>query len=779
MADNDEAPCSILQANSEDNRNNDRIISRKRRLKTNYYPPSKRARVDCSDVQHNNGDKSSNVTNDGGNLHGNPRDTSITKSGSNHKRSNRSKNCKRYRRPMIRLLTGKTKHRLNGKPPPSKLDARFKELIAQGAVSHILRECRLKAVLRECRQKAVARKNAEEVDSLYGYGDETLHFPARTFGGSVLSCKDETFKSTMMPKVGPNSLARSRRTNPPLVHLEEEHEMPKDATDEELLTVETKMKMKSQCKTSVVEELEEDVLPVSRENTNDHNSPPSTEKVDSPNEASEPNFPSNNADPNRRHLPFDFMSGTSNAASTPRGKITRVFTASHGTSTSRIKVSNRGLRKSIASRATNTCVYTNDYSPIRPRLSRGPIMAPFDTSSFSLREPPISSANNVQEIPITPVRNPAKSKSLPFNFMSGDDPTKESNTNFPRTGMAAPYSNLVSIVKYIISVAANWLLSWRSMPQGNGVHSNHSSPISSTSPISSSPRGSMNNSLLGSVTETSTTTTRPLPYRREFSVSSRGRDSSLPFPPSNRAFLSTNDRPPYVPLNEPKFGGDTASNNTSSSGQRTNNGYNVKNRTDTAPPRGWKSFFQPKVGEWKCEACFYINPAEAMTCDSCTALNRRTDDLNVVDLDVFVDDDDLNVVDLNVFDDEASGYDDGITSKRIKINSTDMNSNGNADQTVIGHAPDRTEKRSQNRGTSSGKRMKVDRSQGLKGDGIAPDAMSTDSPDTSGSKKRNKSDEDNDEVNHSSKAARAQDGSQMAMEDANLLELMDIESPSR
>jgi hypothetical protein len=49
----------------------------------------------------------------------------------------------------------------------------------------------------------------------------------------------------------------------------------------------------------------------------------------------------------------------------------------------------------------------------------------------------------------------------------------------------------------------------------------------------------------------------------------------------------------------------------------------VKNPTHIlpGPPKGWEGLFQPKAGEWKCTACFYINPSEAKNCDSCTAFN--------------------------------------------------------------------------------------------------------------------------------------------------------------
>ena len=40
------------------------------------------------------------------------------------------------------------------------------------------------------------------------------------------------------------------------------------------------------------------------------------------------------------------------------------------------------------------------------------------------------------------------------------------------------------------------------------------------------------------------------------------------------------------------------------------------------PPSGWETMFQPKGGGWKCNKCFFKNPPEAMTCDSCTALRE-------------------------------------------------------------------------------------------------------------------------------------------------------------
>lgn len=51
----------------------------------------------------------------------------------------------------------------------------------------------------------------------------------------------------------------------------------------------------------------------------------------------------------------------------------------------------------------------------------------------------------------------------------------------------------------------------------------------------------------------------------------------------------------------------------------------IKNPTNLlpCPSKGWETLFQPKDWEWKCNLCFYINPVEAKTCDSCMAIDDR------------------------------------------------------------------------------------------------------------------------------------------------------------
>jgi len=109
---------------------------------------------------------------------------------------------------------------------------------------------------------------------------------------------------------------------------------------------------------------------------------------------------------------------------------------------------------------------------------------------------------------------------------------------------------------------------------------------------------------------------------------SKGGVLSLPFlPASNRTLLCNNKLRRHAL-------------------HKNNENRNLKNeQTSTMPPFSWKSFFLEsrvpyiaprteqaqhvsqkdiKAGEWKCMSCLHINPAEALTCDSCTA-NPETD----------------------------------------------------------------------------------------------------------------------------------------------------------
>ena len=93
----------------------------------------------------------------------------------------------------------------------------------------------------------------------------------------------------------------------------------------------------------------------------------------------------------------------------------------------------------------------------------------------------------------------------------------------------------------------------------------------------------------------------------------------LQFPPSSsdRSFLtSNNDR-------NDSFNRNHAS--TKHNNRAATTPHLVKNPTNLLPcPRkGWENLFQPKDREWKCKLCFYINPVEAKTCDSCMAIDDR------------------------------------------------------------------------------------------------------------------------------------------------------------
>jgi len=626
----------------------------------------------------------------------------------------------------------------------------------------------------------------------------------------------------VVPKEVTNSLARGRLDKLPLVDLEERNEIPTDANNDEFLGGKAKGNT-GQCETRLAQENDGGVLHVSRDESPLHEIKEGLEL------GSEPGSPPNE-DYKCSHLPFSFMPDTSDASSTPR-RNTRTSEIKSATPRRKVSVFRRrsicapGPLSRIGPGINTSCAFASDYSPIRPRISKGAIMAPYP-SSLSLRETPLSSA----EMP--PVSDPATPFSPPFNFMSGDDFPQQSNFNSQRTehimpnaNILSPQGNLASVVKLIFRFAVEWLLSWRTTALDNDV----SLPLSLPSPIPSSPHDSRFNSRptsshLYSAEERSVTPR--LTRRRKLSIPSRVSASSLPLPPtSNRSFLRTNERT-SSDLNEHELEG-AASRNKSSSGQGVNSDY-VKNPSGIlpGPPNGWEGFFQPKVGEWKCKACFYMNSEEAMTCDSCTALKERTDNKDGKGKEHNVDSPILPWVDMSLFGDdekdqsehsarspagthssdagsnkeenEASGIvgrdatiasesveaeatrDNGATSKRAKVNN-----DGNANRKGVRPSPKLAKDRSQNQGaTISSKRIKRDSAAQINTQNH-PNAMSQDSPDSSGSKKRNKSDGDGD-LNQASKMAREDvDGSEMAMDDTSLhnsstssIETMDVDGLS-
>ena len=217
--------------------------------------------------------------------------------------------------------------------------------------------------------------------------------------------------------------------------------------------------------------------------------------------------------------------------------------------------------------------------PIRPRVSRGPSMVPY-TSAISLCASP---RPFVKEI-ATPLSNPLKS-------MPGDESMHHSEICFPRSGQTTPTFSLhgvASIGKRMLSYAAERLFV-RIKVQGNKINT---SPSSTNSCHPSSPLATSQNSL----------------RKKDCSSSKLPGQCQLPFRPSYRKSPSSN-----------RNGRECAVQGTEYK-RRT---HLVKNPTNIlpGPPKGWEGLFQPKAGEWKCKACFHINPSEAKNCDSCTTFN--------------------------------------------------------------------------------------------------------------------------------------------------------------
>mmetsp|Transcript_7108 Transcript_7108/g.15420 ORF Transcript_7108/g.15420 Transcript_7108/m.15420 type:complete len:939 (+) Transcript_7108:65-2881(+) len=938
MVDDIKASISIPETNLEDTSrrsNNVGVRTRKRRLQTRYYPPRKMARVEVQELQgaprhggRDHGGKSNDVVklsissnrgapHDGNHPRSDASTSSVTRSGVNYKGSgHRSENneCKRYHRPMTRLLAGKTSSK-NVKLAPGKKssDASFRELMEQGMVSHILRSINSKATAR--------RQHVNEDDSLYGVGDKALYSPARTFGGSSsLLSKNGRFKNSMKPNlVSKKSLVRNSKI--PLRANPGQHGVVMRDTEKEEFSTGKKRRKKSQCKkmravkeskedatTNDVPRVEgnkeDDAIHLPREETNNNGPSPLSLSMEEANPSREdskaPELPSNE-EPNSS-LPFEFMPESSDTPSTTR-RSKRIAIRSNperSPSTPRQRMSSLchrkllppprpsyylGPRANTSSSSSSSSVYTNNHSPIRPRTSRGPIMASFDTPLSLETEQCVPSSRARTANPDIRGRGTAvSSPSLPFTFMAmdGDSAQKPNfrsiSTERSTAGSKRRY-RLARIVKSIFRLAAHWLYKLVSAVRPGNVHVNSNQHPSSGIPFSPRDRGSNSqpnstgnismsslpfsfmgrnenmargsnylhssnaerivisgskqvyiasifryvfhltiNWLLKLVSaarsdnvnvgsnrssfippepldisgQFASTLDRPSTARPGRHFLSGARASStlpLPRPVSNRAFLSTNQRPIYR--------GDAAQNNLSSPDRSTINGNYVKRRTDTITPRGWEGLFHSKVGEWQCEFCSYMNPEEAMTCDSCTTVMdvnisdandssakyaEEDDAADGSDLDSFVArasiDLDVDAGDNDDGNEESSGYDDGKTSKRIKVDSAgDLKSDGNAAKKA-GRTSDATrEERLQNPG--KGKRIKRASVRGLKrdgGDGIS-EAMSTDFTDASRSKKRGNSDDGG--LEQASKSARAQqmDGSEMFTEDED--EMMDIDSPPR
>mmetsp|Transcript_3424 Transcript_3424/g.8700 ORF Transcript_3424/g.8700 Transcript_3424/m.8700 type:complete len:463 (+) Transcript_3424:3-1391(+) len=414
-------------------------------------------------------------------------------------------------------------------------------------------------------------------------------------------------------------------------------------------------------------------------------------------------------------------------------------------------------------------IFENEYSPIRPRVrKRRSIIAPYPTPIY-LQKSPL----HLEEAP--PLHDPPTSLfSPPFSFWPKTGPNQQSNSNRPHTieHIMMPKSSThwspAYIVECFFGFVAQWLRSWRSIVEDNGANLDLSSPQSLPSPIPSSPHSNPVNyrpiSSFGS-------TEKGFAHPR--SLLGRGAPATLQLPTtSNRAFLSANKKP--VNPNMQPF-------KDIASGQGLN-GNCVKNSSciHPGPPNGWEGLFQPKAGEWKCQTCFYINPVDAMSCDSCTALKKMP---GSVKSDAIINMEEVEVARINDNDctanfaaiESQAAADGGTIGKRAKVSSlaelnADCNVGGNATQAGNRHSPELG-------CTTNTKRVKVDSAQASRGDSShdrvaysqnSPDAMSEDSPTSGSKKKRNISDDDDvNDLNQVSKLAREDfDESEIAMDDS-------------
>ena len=255
------------------------------------------------------------------------------------------------------------------------------------------------------------------------------------------------------------------------------------------------------------------------------------------------------------------------------------------------------LRASPRLRTNASCSFASFHSPLRPRTINGPMMAQYPSSCVSPIRPrvsrgpsmvPYASTISLCASPRPFVKEFATPLSNPFKSMSGDDSMDHSNICFPRSGKTTPTSSLhgvASIGRRMLSYAAERLFV-RIKAQGNEI--NTSPSTNSCQP--SSPLVTSQNSLHKK--DRSSSSKLPLPFR----------------PVSYRSSPSSNRNGSECAVQGAEYKRQT---------------HLVKNPTNIlpGPPKGWEGFFQPKAGEWKCKACFYINPSEAKNCDSCTAFN--------------------------------------------------------------------------------------------------------------------------------------------------------------
>ncbi|KAL7547886.1 hypothetical protein ACHAWF_011154 [Thalassiosira exigua] len=280
------------------------------------------------------------------------------------------------------------------------------------------------------------------------------------------------------------------------------------------------------------------------------------------------------------NLPFDFMPGSSTNSNTQLRVRTITSIARHSPHRSKGRMSIHYHRS--YSSPSRPSISSDDglirrYSPIIPCASKGPLMAHFETP---IRMRPVQDYSKMNSTTFT--QDPV---SCPFNFMEKDIKTKPTNCSQTPEHRSTP--------RRMVSVAAKWLLQFLRPPTLEDDISTSSNPstCSTAPPSDRSSNSHMESSqprLLGSG---HALTQRLNRFKNRTSISTGGNHPVLIGPNVNG-----------VSLSKKSF-----------------------SKCTSAPPHFREKLFEPKsAGQWKCLACSYTNPSEAMTCDSCMAVKEFT-----------------------------------------------------------------------------------------------------------------------------------------------------------
>mmetsp|Transcript_27295 Transcript_27295/g.61682 ORF Transcript_27295/g.61682 Transcript_27295/m.61682 type:complete len:727 (+) Transcript_27295:295-2475(+) len=228
-------------------------------------------------------------------------------------------------------------------------------------------------------------------------------------------------------------------------------------------------------------------------------------------------------------------------------------------------------------RSPSPSVY-NKPSPIVPREPSRPIMI---RSTVSPRD----STSGVEGGLTALAPRETDELGVPFDFMSSQSASNLKPTESTETLPACPpsFPKKVALgVKYLATSTVNWMLNRNCAPAEESV------------------RGAVETSREeGQSVETTNETLS--------SLSESCSDYVLyTSPPSKPSGQSNTRRQSFQsdPVDEVK----------------DSNEFIKRGLPQKPPPSGWETMFQPKDGGWKCKHCFFKNPPEAMTCDSCTAL---------------------------------------------------------------------------------------------------------------------------------------------------------------